>query len=121
MGSEEYSFRFDCGVTQPHINLSLSDREKVVSALCLHYTVFSCLAELEQLCRGLSTFQFSMLVECHTNLFRPLFINKVECISASFLQDMWNAELSAPGSNKRIIEEQLTMCWINFLISCEGD
>lgn len=58
IGSDEYDFRFSCGVTQPSVKLKLKDRDKIISSLCLHFTV---LAELEQLHHGLSTLEVSTL------------------------------------------------------------
>ena len=120
IGSKEYDFRFDCGVSQSVLSLTLEDRDKIISALCLHYTVLSSLAELEQLRHGLSVCQFSMIFERHSKLFRPLFLHSDESITASFIQDLYKVEYSPQGSTKRILEEEIIMAWITFLSECEG-
>ena len=120
MGSKDYEFRFDCGVSQAVFNLTLKDRNKIISAMCLHYTILCSLAELEQFRRGLSTGQFSNIIESHSELFRPLFLHSDEHITCSFLQDLYEVEYSPIGSTQRAHEEEIIMAWINFLVECEG-
>ena len=50
LSSDEYD---NCGVSKPSARMSLSDKGKVVEAMCLHFSILPSLAELEQLCRGL--------------------------------------------------------------------
>ena len=42
--------------------LLVNEKQKVIAALCLHYTVMDSLAELEQLHRGLAIQKFNYLL-----------------------------------------------------------
>ena len=45
---------FDSGYQKPVATSTLANKEEIVTAIFLHQTVFSCLAELNQLKRGLN-------------------------------------------------------------------
>ena len=57
LGSSEYEFLFDCGITN---TAKLSEKESVVSALCHHFLIADLVAEVEQLRKGLNTLYFSL-------------------------------------------------------------
>ena len=40
--------RYECGITKPTASIQDSDREGVISSLCLHYVVLASKAELEE-------------------------------------------------------------------------
>jgi hypothetical protein len=119
IGSEEYTFRFSCGVNQPSVTLKLNDREKIVSAVCLHSTVLNSLAELEQLLNGLSTLEVSSLIRHYPSKFRSVFEANHERPTASTIQGIYVIDFSPAGSNIRMKEEELAMLWTNFLIACD--
>ena len=73
--SSEYDFFTDCGVTKPAMMISITDKESIISAVCLHYAILGSLAELEQLKRGLQVANFSSLMEKYDLLFRHLFVH----------------------------------------------
>ncbi len=56
LDSDEYSFRFDIGLSQPSASLKFSDREMLVKSFATHFAVLSVKAELDQLVEGLKTF-----------------------------------------------------------------
>ena len=85
-----------------------------MSALCLHYTVLACLAELEQVRCGLTIQQFSVLMELYPMTLREAFKPSQCTVTSSFIQGLFVPELSLKGSNRRVIEEALIMVWIHF-------
>ena len=78
----------------------------MVSALCLHYSVSSTLAELEQLHRGLT---FTSLMETHPELIHSAFYPPETKICSDLIQDMLTPEFSPTGSNRRSKEEAIVV------------
>ncbi len=115
LSSEDYDFRYICGVSKPSFRTPFSEKEKVVSAMCLHYTILVSLAELEQLRRGLAVQNFNSLMDSYPALLRTAFEPPQHEISSSFIQDMFLAEFSPKGCNQREIEEAILMCWVQYL------
>ena len=120
LDSPEFEFRFDAGVTQATYGMKLEDKENVISALCRHFTIYTSIAELDQLLQGLQTLQFRTLMKTHPLLLRQVFQVSQQIISADFIQDFFKVQYSPIGSNNRRIEERIMMNWINFLRDCEG-
>ena len=121
MTSNEYDFRFSCGVSKPITWIPFSDKQKVVNAMCLHYSILVSLAELEQLRRGLDIQRFDSLMESFPQLLRKDFQSPVCEITSEYVQDLFVALLSPVGSNKRPGEEAIMMMWIRFLQYLEGE
>ena len=62
----ELEIRFECGYTKPSSQITLSDREKIVKTIWLHYVYFSPHARLIQLQKGLrETLQLEVLISVH--------------------------------------------------------
>ena len=57
LSSEEYDFRYNCGLLQPVETLSTSEMESVMSAITIHFSISSYKAELDQLVSGLRTLE----------------------------------------------------------------
>ena len=110
----------ECGITKPAVMMHLADKEKIISAVCLHYAVLSSLAELEQLRRGLHTLRFSVLMESYPFLFKQLFLHSNTSVTADFIQDLFQVDYSVPGSNNRVKEEAIMMNWVSYLQDLEG-
>ena len=118
ISSDEYDFRFSCGITKPAIRFS--EKCKVVNAMCLHYSVLVSLAELEQLRRGLAVQKFDSLMELYPQLLRKAFQPSQCKITSEYIQDLFVAGFSPVGSNKRLVEEAIVMMWIHYLQYLEG-
>lgn len=118
--SSGFEFILDCGITKPTVNMSLADRDMVVSAVSLHHAVLGSLAELEQLRRGLQTARFYMLLEDNKCLFKPLFRHQNKPITSNFIQDFFEVDFSERGSNNRLKEESIMMNWVTYLQYLEG-
>jgi len=109
LDSEEYNFRYDCGVSQPVSTIKLCHREDIVSALALH-SVFAIKAELDQLISGFHTYGFDELFQTYPEVTRQLFVYfKPLPLTADKLFDMFPAQLSPSGSNARELEESALM------------
>ena len=67
LSSDEYSFRFDCGVAQPAQNMTIKDKDRVISAIVIHYALSVCKAEIDQLLNGLETLKV-LVYFCYTIL-----------------------------------------------------
>lgn len=88
--------------------------------MCLHYSVFISLAELEQMRCGFSTQKFNSLIETYPKLLRQAF-EPVECnITSDFVQDLFCPIFFPEGSNQRVKEEAIIMAWIQYLQHLEG-
>ena len=120
MSSEEFDFRYICGVSKPVVHIPFSEKEKVISAMCLHYTILVSLAELEQLRRGLSMQWFNYLMDSFPIVLREAFEPPKYEISSELIQYMFLAEFSPKGCNQKKIEEAILMCWIQYLRHSES-
>jgi len=121
LDDDEYSFRFDCGVTKASCVIPFSEKDKVVSALCLHFSTLVTLAELEQLKRGLMFQKLYCLMEEYPSVLRAAFLPPVIKITSELIQDMFHPIFSPSGSNQRQKEEGIIMDWIAYLEKMEGD
>lgn len=115
MTSDEYDFRFSCGITKP--TARFSDKQQIVNAMCLHYSVLVSLAELEQLRRGLAIQKFNSLMESYPQLLRKAFQPPQCKITSEYIQDLFVAGFSR---NKRPTEEAIMIMWIRYLQYLEG-
>ena len=97
-----------------------SDKKKIVDALCLHYTVLVSLAELEQLRRGLAMQKFSCLMKSFPAAIRKAFEPPIKKITNAYIEDLFVADYSPVGSNKRVLEENILMTWVRYLQYVEG-
>ena len=120
LSSDEFEFRYHCGLPQPACCIDFADKEKVVADLSLHYSVLVSLAELEQLRRGLALQKFSSLMQSHPRVMRKAFQTSDHKISSEYIQDLFVPRLSLRGSNQREVEEAIVMTWIRYLQNIEG-
>ena len=73
LNSEQFSFRFDCGVCQPASSININDKQHLVSSIALHYCIYACKAELDEIRRGLVSLGFVGLMTqypCLMSLFK---------------------------------------------------
>lgn len=63
LDSDEYAFRVDCGSCKPVPQLTMADKDEIVTEVCVHYLVMRVLGEIDQFSRGLKeTLQFEHLI-----------------------------------------------------------
>ena len=71
LDSDEYQFRFDIGVNVPSASVALKDKERIALSIAMHYLVYSCKAELDQMKDGLLHLHVLGLVERYPVLMHP--------------------------------------------------
>ena len=65
VNTPDNDFLMSCGIMKSPAVLQFAEKVKIISDVCLHSSVLSTLAELEELRRGLQTAKFSLLMEQH--------------------------------------------------------
>ena len=55
MATEDYDFRYSCGVTQAVSKMELKDRDSIVQSIAKHCAIMYCMTELIQLKDGLAS------------------------------------------------------------------
>ena len=113
--------RYDCGISQLPASIAAKDQTAIVSAIALHYTILVVKAELDQLVQGLETLGILSLLRNHPTSARPLLTHSdARPLTAGDVFDMFQPQLSPPGSNAREREEDQLIKWLNFLEQVEG-
>ena len=123
LDSQEFDFRFQCGVSEPAASLTLEDKERLVDAFCLHYCVFSTVAELEQLKQGLMVQKFSTLMERHPDVVREAFRPAKQAITSSLIEQLYtsnHSNLAPRGSEKWCKQQGILNAWACYLRRIEG-
>ncbi len=116
LDSDDFDFRYECGVPQPSSHLRMIDRDTIVSSIAVHYSVAVCKAELDQRVRGLGSLQLIELIHANPQVTKQLFVGtSIERnITAADIFDLFPAQLSPIGSNRREREENVVMYWDNY-------
>ncbi len=119
LNSEQFSFRFDCGVCQPASSININDKQHLVSSIALHYCIYACKAELDEIRRGLVSLGFVGLMTQYPCLM-SLFKASSQKLTADMLQNMFSHTFSLAGSNSRAKEQQIMMHILELLHDVEG-
>ena len=109
MSSEEFDFRYTCGINKPISRIKFSDKQKCVNAMCLHFSILVSLAELEQLRHGLAIQKFESLMHAFPSILKKVFQPPTFALTSEYIQDLLDPIFSPVGSNKRPIEEALIL------------
>ncbi len=119
---EKFSFRFDCGVFQPTSQLKLRDKEHIIASISMHFCVYSCKVELDEMRRGLLSLNFIGAMNGNPSL-KALFKFNAEAqtLTAEEVEKLFVPLFSPQGSNKRSKEEQVMMHFLEFLQDLEGE
>ena len=122
MESDEYSFRYDIGISQPAHAFSLADKEKIISLMSKHFCILQVKAELDQMLCGLSsTLNVLELIRDNRQQMRPLFLyTSLPPLTWESLYNLLPARMSVEGANKRECEEAVMMRWIKLTQIIEG-
>jgi len=89
LDSEEFDFRFNCGVTQSTYRMKLDQKEAIISALCRHFTIYRAISELEQMIEGFQALNFIQLIKAYPSIARQIFTSPTHCLTADFIQDFY--------------------------------
>ncbi len=106
LGSDEYSFRFNAGVSMSSTCVTIDDKEDIVLCIVKHYLMYVCKGELDQLKNGLKHLDVLGLMWRNPNLLGPLLTisGQPKLASSNFLQ-LFEVQWSPQGSNRREDEE----------------
>lgn len=119
LDSDEFEFRFDCGVCQPSSSLKSSDKESIISSIALHHIIYSSKGELDEVKMGLSTLNFLELLQNNDSM-RSLLEGRQSFLTTSCLQELFAPRFSPRGSNARASEEATMMFFLDVLHEIEG-
>lgn len=121
LGSDDYSFRFDAGVSMPSTCVSIEDKEDIVMCIAKHFLIYVCKGELDQLKSGLKHLDILDLILRHPKHLCPLLTvsGKPKLTSSSFLQ-IFHVQWSPQGSNRREDEEAVIFGWTEYVNDLEG-
>ena len=86
--------------------------------ICRHFTVFTTVAELEQMRKGLSTLGFLGLMEEYEELM-AIFQPSTTPISAATIEDFFTVGFAEIGSNDRVLQEGIMFNWWKYLRDIE--
>ena len=122
LDSQEFDFRFQCGVGEPAASMTLEDKQRIVDAFCLHYSIFATLTELDQVKQGLTVQKFNVLMEKYPNAVRASFQPVKEVITSSLIEELYcsNTSLAPRGSEKWSRQQAILNAWVCYLRRIEG-
>ena len=121
LDSDDYDFRYDCGIMQPTQSIQLTERDHIISCIAKHYAVLRPKAELDQLLAGLCTLSVLDLVRANAQVMRSLFVFKPQPLTADALFDMLPATFCLEGSNTREAEEATFMHLVEYIQMIESE
>jgi hypothetical protein len=117
--SSDYDFLSDCSLSSS--SFSYSQKHLLVQAACGHLIIYSSLAELQQLKRGIrNTANMGKLMDLYPDLCKKLFLFKEKPLTAAFIEAMYTVDYSPIGCSSRITQEQIMMNWFLFLREIES-
>ena len=76
------------GFTKSLVTVKLEEKSDVIRSLVLHNTLIQCIPELEQLKRGLSTFNFLNIMRVNMELISPLFVKISQKLTAGVIVNL---------------------------------
>ena len=122
MDSQEFYFRFQCGVGEPAASTTLDDRQRIVDAFYLHYCIFAMLTELDQVKQGLMVQKFNVLMEKYPNVVRTAFQPVKEVITSSLIEELYcsHTTLAPMGSERWSKQQAIINPWVCYLRRIKG-
>ena len=122
MEEDDYSFRFECGFAKPQSAITYSDKLVFLKSVWLHHVIYSVYGELEQFKEGLlETLHNEQIVHEYPDVFWSLLARKENQLTAAYIQDLFNVQYSAKGSNDAKHEQAVIMNWYTYLMECQGE
>ena len=82
---------------------TMASKEQFGRTIILHHLIYTCYAELSQLREGLllHTLNFSIVIEDHPSIIRPILIAGKINLTAAQVQDIFRIKYHEEGSNTR--------------------
>ena len=94
----------------------MADRSTITSSIAKHFAVLKCKAELDQMLKGVESLGLLELIQANPKMMKKLFLgteNKKK-LTADLLFNLFPAQFSDEGSNRRDKEERAVMFWDTF-------
>ena len=113
VASFECALRFDTGIWKPIV--TIEDKVKMLHIITLHYTLLQSLAEVNQVLEELKLNGLLESMRQHPYETRKLFIYENNQISGEELDDLLVPLFAKPGSNKRELEEKVSLNFTRYL------
>ena len=89
--------------------------------MLLHFSIGTCILELDQIREGLCCLHFDNLIKNHPQIIKAeVFMPALIPVTADYIQDKFQPDLSPLGSTNRHLEEAIIMSWIQYLHHVEG-
>lgn len=120
LDSEEFSFRFDIGVSDLTHNLVLGDRDRIVRSIANYFTVVRVKVQIDQLTDGLKALGVLDIMKGNPHSMRELFLSKPKPITADGMINLFETRFSPVGSNRCEDEEAVALQWIHLIQLIEG-
>ena len=79
------SFHFGCGMCQPASSFTLKDKGSISSSITMHYCIYLCKTQLDEVKKGLESIQFLDALKKHPVL-RSLFEHFTSKLTADVLE-----------------------------------
>ena len=118
---DDFSVRFECGISKPSTSYCMDDIPTILHLLCLHFIILQRKAEIDQLVECLNDLWFLKFLKKYPGAGRLLLTCSGHTkLTAAKLEDLFTIHFSEEGSNKRCEEEQIVMMWLEFLRDVEG-
>ena len=118
--SDEFDFRYHCGLSQPVTAFKLCDKERIVQLFSKHFAVARCVPQLEQLKQGLTALDVLQLMQDNPVAMSTLFVYNSAELKVDDLYDLFKPSLSPEGCNRREPELTALYQWGNFLQDLAG-
>ncbi|XP_019859560.1 PREDICTED: uncharacterized protein LOC109587781 [Amphimedon queenslandica] len=118
--SDHCDILFSTGFSKPICNVTIADKEEITRVVALHHTLLQCLAELDQLKKGLRSLGVLSIIEENKNIMKPFFMYYPDnCITADKLKDLLRAHFAEKGTNTRKLQEEAYSYFIRLLDECK--
>ena len=106
----------------PSSSVTLVNRDSLLNAIVLHFTIYSQKAELDDIKRGMDdVLEVGPLARSHPTLFKPLFVSSgLQKLQADTFLSLFHVDYSLRGSNRRDKEEQIMINFNHYIQELEG-
>jgi len=110
---DKFDVHFDCGFQKPTHLLELSDKDKLIKAVWLHYVLFLPYAEMDQMKRGIrETLQLESFIRSYPKEMHCFLVASGSFdVTPDYLIDSMLVRYSDGGSNKHTMEEAIVLHW----------
>ena len=118
--TNEYNFRFEAGMNLPSAAMGTINKGEIAKALAMHYVIYSSMAELEHIKKGLRVLGVQKLMSANITTLKPLFCKLNDKLSAASFVNLFDICWSPLNTTKREEEEGVILAWTEYVMNTEG-